>query len=413
MFRFSQVVDKKPALILSIVLTTSLILFLISVLTNPLPSFNDPLLGFEVRGTQIAQRINSWKLLLENTSWAGKLTMFPSHDVHKSNSNESNSIKNKNDEEENIVKDIEESESKHFRSGNHFMSRNETFCGKLIEDYAHFIVESVDDRNLFTLESLQTLCKIDHNLLRLRGDKKEYLFNEVCEQKNLESCCPSWSLANYVALIANKSSCFDINEDDVNETKSLLISCASYYHKFQLNDECENNPHVCRNAPKHCFKYKNAVFYMMHYLIDYNFMNPASQHSDTVRYTSIFLPIAKSTKLLNYYIHISKSSLHLDQMNVAAMDLGLKHTLFDEFLLHDTIYLSFAFIVILLSLLFYTSSILVTLITVLTIASSLGTAYFFYTTIFKIRFFPFMNLMAVVIAIGMRFRYYLNNYLIF
>lgn len=48
----------------------------------------------------------------------------------------------------------------------------------------------------------------------------------------------------------------------------------------------------------------------------------------------------------------------------------------------------------------YTNSLVITISTVLAIIMSLITSYFVYTFFFKIKFFPFMNLLAIVVAIG-------------
>ena len=82
------------------------------------------------------------------------------------------------------------------------------------------------------------------------------------------------------------------------------------------------------------------------------------------------------------------------------MDLGLKETLFSEYLIEDALYMAFALVLISLSILCYTQSMFITIATLLAIIYALSLAYFIYTFIFGIKFFPFMNILAVVIAIG-------------
>jgi hypothetical protein len=48
----------------------------------------------------------------------------------------------------------------------------------------------------------------------------------------------------------------------------------------------------------------------------------------------------------------------------------------------------------------YTGSLFVTIMTVIAIVFSLGISYFMYTLVFELNFFPFMNLLAAVVAIG-------------
>lgn len=82
------------------------------------------------------------------------------------------------------------------------------------------------------------------------------------------------------------------------------------------------------------------------------------------------------------------------------MELGLKHALFDEYLVHDTVYVALAGVAVLAVMWAYTQSFLVTLVTCLAVVFSLGTAYFLYTTVFRVPFFPFMNILTLTIAIG-------------
>ncbi|KAL3226186.1 hypothetical protein MRX96_025221 [Rhipicephalus microplus] len=89
-----------------------------------------------------------------------------------------------------------------------------------------------------------------------------------------------------------------------------------------------------------------------------------------------------------------------DVTQVVGMELGLKHALFDEYLLHDTVYVALAGVTVLAAMWAYTQSFLVTAVTCMAVVFSLGTAYFLYTTVFRISFFPFMNVLTLTIAIG-------------
>lgn len=80
--------------------------------------------------------------------------------------------------------------------------------------------------------------------------------------------------------------------------------------------------------------------------------------------------------------------------------MGLKAALFDDFLLRDCWLLGLAGIFIMLCMYLYTQSLVLTIMTFIAIGFSLGTAYFFYTTVFMMPFFPFMNLLAVIVIVG-------------
>lgn len=78
----------------------------------------------------------------------------------------------------------------------------------------------------------------------------------------------------------------------------------------------------------------------------------------------------------------------------------MKNALFDEYLIGDGWLIALGGLFIIVSMWLYTSSILITLMTVVAIIFSLGIAYFIYTVIFNLEFFPFMNLLAVVVVVG-------------
>ena len=85
---------------------------------------------------------------------------------------------------------------------------------------------------------------------------------------------------------------------------------------------------------------------------------------------------------------------------VVAMDLGLKDTLFNEYLFSDAVSLLVASFLILLCILAFTQSFFLTASVVLAIFFGLANAYALYVFIFRIEFFPFMNVLAVIIAVG-------------
>ena len=68
--------------------------------------------------------------------------------------------------------------------------------------------------------------------------------------------------------------------------------------------------------------------------------------------------------------------------------------------MEDAVYLLLAGGLIALAILAYTRSIFLTLTTLTSILYTLSLAYFFYTFVFGVAFFPFMNVLATVIAIG-------------
>ena len=441
-----------------------------------MPSFDDPLLGFEVRDSQLSNRLNTWRLLIESTSWNGLLSLYPksytdfsttkmtttaTSELHSSTfpllqqSKQKKlrfkgSGKHRNGTHRNRVKMDDP-----FQSKSHQLEESKTFfCGKLLEDYVHFVVERKDQENLLQEESLRNICYIDQAVLRMEQipyDRADNMVNHTdttitnnntltvsqshfkyyCEVKNHDQCCPSWNLPNFILLYANKTGCDSFNETDINNFLNLLHSCAAFYADNYLNEDCATEPSQCPNVPERCYSHQNLVFNVFNYLVDYRFfgMNDQVNRNKTVENdnttirtdhpflsaTSIFLPMAKSSKLMSYYRRIPYSKLslfnfssfstnHYDltfgSIRVVAADLGLKHTLFSESLISDLILILIASLIIFGSLLLYTQSLLLTVTALLTNLASLASAYFIYTTIFGIEFFPFLNLLSVIILIG-------------
>lgn len=74
--------------------------------------------------------------------------------------------------------------------------------------------------------------------------------------------------------------------------------------------------------------------------------------------------------------------------------------MFEKYLIQDAALLMFGAMVVVISLWIYSQSLFITIMTALAIVFSLGISYFMYTLIFGLNFFPFMNLLASVVAIG-------------
>ena len=85
---------------------------------------------------------------------------------------------------------------------------------------------------------------------------------------------------------------------------------------------------------------------------------------------------------------------------VTGIEFGIKHSLFQDYLLMDTVYPAIAMVIVLLVMCVYTRSMFITLMTMFAIISSLIVSYFLYRVVFNFEFFPFMNLTALIILVG-------------
>lgn len=110
--------------------------------------------------------------------------------------------------------------------------------------------------------------------------------------------------------------------------------------------------------------------------------------------------MAKTTKILSYFYDMKPLIQQSDTVKIVAIDMGLKSALFDELLFHDSWLIGLGAMCIMYCILIYTNSILITLSTVVSNALSVGVAYFIYQVVFQLPYFPFMNLLAIIIIVG-------------
>lgn len=82
------------------------------------------------------------------------------------------------------------------------------FCDSPAKEYSHFVVERIGPNStdtLFDLNGLLAMCELQDQITRVQD------YGEYCQRELISNnCCRPWSLSNYAALLANKSSCFDL-----------------------------------------------------------------------------------------------------------------------------------------------------------------------------------------------------------
>lgn len=154
--------------------------------------------------------------------------------------------------------------------------------------------------------------------------------------------------------------------------------------------------------PEICTRH-NAVYHILHYLADAEFLldQDDSEDGHVLHSATVFLPLARSTALLPYFHWLDKNvNLADNWTRVVAMDFGLKEALFNEYMVRDVVFLSIGAGLVCTFMWWYTTSIFLTLMAIVSVVLSLAVAYFVYTFVFELDFFPFMNLLAAVIVVG-------------
>ncbi|XP_014475791.1 PREDICTED: protein dispatched isoform X2 [Dinoponera quadriceps] len=450
MERFSRMVVHYPYIILTTVLVFSLICLITPLVTKKFPDFSDPQMGFEARGTILAQRFTAWQNLMESTRASGELvdnpleyyryiqsqqlnvniknSSLPIQDVnrktqkgkHKQKGKKKGKRKQQNDKNHNQTNDETKDAKELLGLGNKHRVNNladnkknkdhsnddNFFCNLPTSSYARVVIGADSkETNLWSMEGISAQCHIDGAL------RANTHFTSLCQTQVERSgadpkCCRSWSPANYVALLSNRSSCLEVTENDLDRVKMLLEQCAYYYHNRQLLPNCAEDANCQRQVPRECYV-RNAAYYLLHFLLDVDFIpshetDIENKQNSTLQSVMLFLPVAASSATLDFYKEIDTrhDDLIYGNIRVQGMQFGLKSTLFDRLLVSDSSLLLAGFVFVTLCIWAYTGSVILTITTIFAVVFSLGISYAMYTLVLRIRFFPFMNFLAIVVAIG-------------
>ncbi|KAG9344662.1 hypothetical protein JZ751_010348 [Albula glossodonta] len=348
-------------------------------------------LGFEPRGTAIGQRLVTWNNMVKNTGYKATLANYP----FKYADEQAKSHQEDRWAEEHFDRDKRQAEWD--------FSKDSFFCDVPGDRYSRLVFSSAEGKNLWNIQAIKSMCSLDNT--RVRSHPQYW---KLCQRTSDASCCPSWTLGNYIAVLNNKSSCQKITERDVSHTLKVLRSCAKYYHNGTLGPDCwdmatrRKDQLKCANVPRKCTKY-NAVYQILHFLVDKDFLSPKSTDSliPALKYSMLFSPTEKGETMMDIYLdNFEKWNASDGITTVAGIEFGIKHNLFQDYLLTDTVYPAIAIVIVLAVMCVYTRSIFITLMTMFAIISSLIVSYFLYRVVFGFQFFPFMNLTALIILVG-------------
>lgn len=194
-------------------------------------------------------------------------------------------------------------------------------------------------------------------------------------------------------------------------TLKLLRTCAKHYRNGTLGPDCwdtaarRKDQLKCTSVPRKCTKH-NAVYQILHYLVDKDFLAPkaaaaAAAAPPALKYSMLFSPTEKGESMMDIYLDNFERWNSSDGVTtVTGIEFGIKHSLFQDYLLMDTVYPAIAIVIVLLVMCVYTKSMFITLMTMFAIISSLIVSYFLYRVVFNFEFFPFMNLTALIILVG-------------
>ncbi|KAM4013657.1 protein dispatched homolog 2 [Anomaloglossus baeobatrachus] len=390
---YSQLITEWPLPILAVGLILILVCTLAGLLVDPMPDFSNPFMGFEPRDTDIGRKLTTWKNIQSSTGYKKVLSVYPQGE--KSSLDDFDfSRRNEN------LFQVTKRDTRHRRMVEQKDGVDGFFCGYPSKSYSQLVFMSKTAGSLWNLQAIQSMCRIEKEKIRSHPT-----FSELCERNENKECCPSWSLGNYISVMYNRSSCLEITQSDITHTLVLLRSCAPDYHRGALTPSCigsrtEREKHSqCAKVPEKCTR-SSAVYQLLHFLVDKDFLSPQTTNYQvpSLKYSLLFSPAKKGPSMMDIYVDNLQSRELFDNFTaISGMDLGLKHKLFQHYLVMDTVYPVLAILSIFLSMSFYLRSFFITFMVLTSVVGSLLISFFFYKLVFRMTFFPFVNLIAVII----------------
>uniref|UniRef100_UPI00358DEB01 protein dispatched homolog 1-like n=1 Tax=Myxine glutinosa TaxID=7769 RepID=UPI00358DEB01 len=413
---YAELIAEWPLAVLVACTSIITICTLLAVLVPELPDFSDPLLGFEPRGTEISQRLVTWNNMVKNTGYMATLSNLPfryAEQLARRRAQLHHHWPEDHERREVPAVNMEAAREENEVNGAGFVPWHANvewdfrsdgfFCDAPDEKYPRLVFAAADGGSLWSVTALKSMCQIYERKVQSHAS-----YSELCHHASARRCCPAWSPGSYVAALFNRSGCKDITERDLSAALRLLRACAPLYHNGTLEPGCWNfatgrrKRGRCRLVPRHCVR-RNAVYHMLHFLFDNDFLaeKPLLSAVPYLRYAMVFAPTAKGEGMMELYRdQLENWNLTDGLTRVAGIEFGIKHILFQDYLLTDTMYPAIAMVVVLVVMCLYTGSAFITLMTMFAMVSSLILAYFVYRLLLGFEFFPFMNLTSLVVLVG-------------
>ena len=315
------------------------------------PDFSEPTKGFEPRGTDLMKRVVTHQDTLSAAINANELRCQYS----------SNSTNRKRRNAQPI-----------------------TICGADEYRRSSFVTVYESGSDLFNVNDLKTICKMEKRIVRATPGFDHFC---TCYSTTSSACGSSLSLGTYIASIRNRSSCQNITEEDVTYARKLLQTCASLYFNAKLNNrtECANEEDFIKN-----------IFEL---LVDIDFM----RNSESLRSTIVLSPRYYDTDFAReiYEQHLSDGNPEQNGVKLVAFKFDdFKYDEFNRKLLVDAVFPAIGLVMVAIILLVYTHSVVVMVLTIFSIITSIIIAYFIYHQVFRLTFFPFLNILTFIFLVG-------------
>jgi len=260
--------------------------------------------------------------------------------------------------------------------------------------YNKIVYKHKSGGNMLSAENMIDVCRLQESIMQT----SPFYAGEV--RKSNGKNCPSHSIPNYIAILANRSSCLQIMDSDVSHFQALLSECAKHFKDGSLKSCLKNS--ICTNFAPNCINHKEIIYYTFQFLSDINFAsNPsflrltlASERLNTLYNSPLYEPVYKN-KLKDLSVN-SRGNVK----TVAFYFNDLKFTIFEKTLFLEGALLSVAVLIVFVLIMVYSRSIFIGLMTFFCIIIATVLAYFFYGIVFRISFFPFLNVLTLIFLVG-------------
>ncbi|KAJ8042916.1 Protein dispatched-like 1 [Holothuria leucospilota] len=395
--RYASFVEKFAVSICFSILLVTFGLGGITLWRHGFPSFPDPNLGFEPRGTMLSTK----RISYHKFTSAGTETLSPvPHRVPLSQDNVT--MRTKETTGTQSVQKMKTCSTRNYQ----ITGQKETIlreCSYPRFNFPKIVYESSNDESLFQMKHLKAICDIESKLMRTHPT-----FLSQCLKSNDSSteCCSSWSLGYTVALMNNKSSCFLIDEADVEKTKNVLAMCATYYLSGELN---LYEPNQDADIPIECTT-GSLVYTVFHYLLPKSFVTGLQKKQShdpafTLSYSPMYMSYTdkeykENTKAIYQDNFQNSKNINDSLVKIVGLDFALKAYLFNDISMSDMLLVAMGVVSVIIIIWVYTGSLVITVGSVANMLMSFVLSYFFYYIVFRMKFFPFLNLTSVVLIIG-------------
>ena len=265
-------------------------------------------------------------------------------------------------------------------------------------EYVKLVYSSVDGDTLWTATMLRSMCQLEETYVRRLGE-----FDAACiHTTHSRRCCRSWSAGNYVALLANRSSCHAVSDSDVDDVLETMKQCSPIFQAdMSIPVACWDADvpasRRCAAVPRYCRSQSASIYHLLYHVVDASFLHDSS----TLKHSISYLPIARGVGARKLYDAVQLGGSVEDGLtSIVAMDFGVKQDLFDQYLVSDLIWFGLALAAVTFAVCLYTRSLFITISAFTFIFFAVVVAYFIYGVVLRIEFFPFLNMLAVVVLVG-------------